>query len=87
MARTHCAACSAEIDESKAVRWHRPDGTVLVFCSQPCRIVGEEIEPPTTWVKTGEYLGDASCGAKPTRRTCKPKAAAKPRAAAAAKRK
>lgn len=68
MRREFCAACSNEVDPASAVRRVRPGGETVYFCTEECRIVGDDIEPPAKWEKTGEYrddrCGEHGCGAR-----------------------
>jgi ribosomal protein L24E len=52
MAIQYCGGCSNHVDTKTAIRWVRPDGKVLWFCSEECRVVGENIDPPAKWAPT-----------------------------------
>lgn len=52
MAIQYCGGCSNHVETKTAIRWVRPDGKVLWFCSEECRVVGENIDPPAQWAPT-----------------------------------
>ena len=48
----YCGGCSNHVDPKTAVRWVKADGKTVYFCSEECRVVGENIEPPSDWAPT-----------------------------------
>lgn len=50
--RQYCGGCHNHVDLKTAVRWVRPGGAVVWFCSEECKVVGENIEPPAAWAPT-----------------------------------